>query len=410
MPAAYQIPPWLQPTDAVGAMTRGAELGQRAASLSQNYALATQRLDQEQQNFEREAQVKEEIAQMQQQREAQQMAMEDAYNQARIGLQRSDLDMKAQQMARDFAAQQQYKNIFSQLTAPADNGGQGLDPTEAAIQAAFRVPELGVNIGQLAALRKAQPIPAPTMIPPPEGVTGIQGTMWQPGHAGFDVIREPKEAVDPMQMFENRQDIKDAVEIIKNFQKTAIVPGKDASQRQIDAYQNEVDQVREAISTLQRLDPRSPYIPRQGAPGAAGGTGKFRVLGEVGASGAPAGAAVQPMVPFSGAETPPPFQPPFRIPAPGSEPQAAPPPPAAEPARAPEQGVQDYEIKQVDYFNRPDYESIVKSKLNQLPTSELDKLASEKAGIHSFPPSMTREKVINAIFNALKETGSDLQF
>lgn len=407
MPAAYQIPPWLQPTDAVGAMTRGAELGQRAASLSQNYALATQRLDQEQQNFEREAQIKEEIAQMQQQRDAQQMAMEDAYNQARIGLQRSDLDLKAQQMARDFAAQQQYKNIFSQLTAPADSGGQGLDPTEAAIQAAFRVPELGVNIGQLAALRKAQPIPPPTMIPPPEGVTGIQGTMWQPGHAGFDVIREPKEAKDAMQMFVDRQDIKDAESIIKDFQKNTLgPPGKDASQRQIDAYQKEIDQVNEAVDTLRRLSPNSPYIPK----GRGGGTGKFRVLGEVGASGAPAGAAVQPMVPFSGAETPPPFQPPFRIPAPGSEPQAAPPPPAAEPARAPEQGVQDYEIKQVDYFNRPDYESIVKSKLNQLPTSELDKLASEKAGIHSFPPSMTREKVINAIFNALKETGSDLQF
>ena len=275
MPGAYQIPPWLQPTDAIGAMSAGAQIGLRQASLGQNYQIAQERLEAEERMAERDAQVKEETMRMQQMRESQQMAMEDAYNQARIGLQKSDLDMQAQKAARDYAAQQQYQQQYQQNLQVLDDEGNPMDPSEAAMRAAFSVgPALsGMNFGQMAAMRKAQPIAAPQMIAPPPGVTGVQGTMWQPGHAGFDVIRDPKVTQDPIKMFQDREDVKAAEAIIKEFKKDTLgPPGKDASQRAKDKYERDIEDVNQAIETLKKIDPGNPLIPRGATAAPPGGT------------------------------------------------------------------------------------------------------------------------------------------
>jgi len=270
MPGAYPIPPWLQPTDAIGAMSAGAQIGQRGASLSQNFQIAQERLEAEERMAERDAQVKEETMRMQQMRESQQMAMEDAYNQARIGLQKSDLDMQAQRMARDYAAQQQYQQQYQQNLATVDDEGNAMDPSEAAMRAAFPLgPALsGMNFGQLAALRKAQPIAAPQMIPPPPGVTGVQGTMWQPGHAGFDVIRDPKATRDPFDMMDARDSLKRAEKVIDDFETKWGGPlGKKDAQRDPEAYQAAVQLRDNAIRLYQRLNPTGIYGP----PGVGGG-------------------------------------------------------------------------------------------------------------------------------------------
>lgn len=272
MPAAYPIPPWLQPTDAIGAMSRGAELGQRAASLGQNFALAQQRLDSEQQNAEREAQIKEEALRMQQDRESQQLAVEDAYNQARIGLQRSDQEMQAEKAARDFATAQKYQARFAALSQMP-----GMDPGKAAAQAAMEIgPDLfqgnASGFGQMMRqYQQSQPVPPPTTMQFPLGPQGENEPVLidSEGKPHFP----PRQQMDPLQRMQINEALKEARDDIKEFNKDYGDPLKAQIGAKTDPEGFAEAKARRdrAIQVLRQLDPIGLYggtnsIPQASPP------------------------------------------------------------------------------------------------------------------------------------------------
>jgi len=264
MPVQYPMPDWLHGADPIRAMSAGSEIGLRQAQLSQNAGLAQERLDAEERMAERDAQVKEETMRMQQMRETQQLAQEDAYNQAQIGLKRSALELETQKAAQDFQAQQQYKQIYQQLIAPVDNGGQEMDPTEAAIQAALQVgPALGQNIGQLAALMKAERPPAdvmPKMATMPIGPNGEPMNFLYDPKTGTPTFTPEQRRAGQLDA-ETRIALQNSKSIIDQFNRDFGDPIKLELAKRQDAanYESRKQQYDEAINTIKEFDPKSPY-------------------------------------------------------------------------------------------------------------------------------------------------------
>lgn len=159
--ANYPLPPWLSPSAAQG---YGALAGE-ASRAELSAEIQREKMSQESTQFSIESQQRsQEIAAQHQARqeqlnyehqlEQQKLAVDQAYKQQQVGLQTADLDLaqkqfdlKTQDAAKKFTANQ----AFQKAVLPKEQGGEGLDATQAALK--YMAPYMtGTEVGRLAAL------------------------------------------------------------------------------------------------------------------------------------------------------------------------------------------------------------------------------------------------------------------
>lgn len=179
----YPLPPWLSPSAAQG---YGALYGeaQRAALSAQ---LARERMAQESAQAGMEAQARKEALaqqmqfrqqalQQEQMRQDQRIAIDQAYKEAEVGLRENALDtanrrlqMQADTAAKRFAATQN----FQKAILPAEQGGEGLNPQQAALK--YMAPYMtGDQVGRLSTAPGDFKIGAPLNIPGVPGKSAIE--------------------------------------------------------------------------------------------------------------------------------------------------------------------------------------------------------------------------------------------
>lgn len=164
---AVEIPPWLNvgPQTYLQAAESGMRLNQQAQQFAAQMDMERQRMAQQAAMAKMELQVKQDMAEQSAQREQQKLLIDQAAQQAELGLRTASLDqtkqqfgLVLQQQAAKTQAQMRYAARMQQLTS------QGQEPGEAASQALLEIgPSLGVplsGLGQLAhAMRTKATVP-----------------------------------------------------------------------------------------------------------------------------------------------------------------------------------------------------------------------------------------------------------
>lgn len=176
---AFEIPPWIRPADTATEYARGMSLGVQIAQ-------QTQRIQAQQEAAAMEAALKMQQIERESEFERQRIAVQDAYNQERLNLERQQLDqvgavnqMKIAEMAKQFAAQEQYRQRVA--------GGE--DPAKVGLEL---FPLLGMGAGDFGAAMRSQRSPAtgpvqgqPVLGPGGEAIPGMIAT---PGASGGQVV------------------------------------------------------------------------------------------------------------------------------------------------------------------------------------------------------------------------------
>lgn len=184
----YPIPPWLTPQAAQGYGSLAGEASRSALSaqlqreeMSQRAAQFSIEAQQRSQQTAAEMQARQEQLNYEHQLEQQKIAMEQAYKQQQVGLQTADLDLanrqfdaKTQDAAKKFTANQ----AFQKAILPKDQGGEGLNPTQAALR--YMAPYMtGTEVGRLAAtppdFKPGNTFPIPNS---PEGLVQVAPNRW----------------------------------------------------------------------------------------------------------------------------------------------------------------------------------------------------------------------------------------
>ena len=293
MPISYQIPPWLHPADPLRAAEGGALLGQRIAESNQRAAQEYMMLQQRQSEFaqhmamqerqleqaqvmqQQQFQAEQEIHHQNQLQKEQQLAVENAYKQAQIGLGKQKLELTAQAAAKKFQTQQM---IQSEINSDTQSmvAEEGMDPDEARQKATVRAymrhaTDLGLNpaaIGQLAKSSTDQ---------------NNEGE-WRTGPGGQDyyyekksgVIRFPPKPVPTPQMQEADLKVKEISKEISDMvkeQKDAQTSGK--SPDELHAIQQKIFDAQGVRRDLLKQKAGQPIVPTTqpvaptGAPTAA---------------------------------------------------------------------------------------------------------------------------------------------
>ncbi|HEX6827231.1 MAG TPA: hypothetical protein VF077_13010 [Nitrospiraceae bacterium] len=162
----YQIPPWLSVApNPIEALSSGAQVGLHIAGLQQQSALEQARFANQQQLQQqaiaaqaeeqaRNADLAERLAAQRQMREDQQLAVQNAYNQAHLGLQKSQLDQQAKAFADMQTQRANYQQKYAEYSKDPDMTLQ-----DAAIKAMLETGDVH-SASSVAQMMKAQEMAA----------------------------------------------------------------------------------------------------------------------------------------------------------------------------------------------------------------------------------------------------------